>query len=378
MIPDGAEHFYDFDGVVFLDCAYQGPIPRVTAEEMQRVLPLKTHPNRITKDVYFSFPDRARAAIAPLIDARPDEITIGAGASHGMGLAAIGFPWHEGDEVVVGANEFPSNIYIWAAAARRNGGRAALVESRTKALTTDEILDAITDRTRVVVASLVDFGSGEVQDLERLGATCRERGIFLAVDATQAVGVMPVSVQVPGLSLVTVGAYKWMLAPYGSGFAWLDPAWWDRIEPSYVTWTAAEGAERFNQLPRGDWKWAAGARRYDAPETASFVNVAGMARSAEFIASVGVERMHAHVVALLDMLERGLPAGFRRRGNRPDIPGPILVIEAEDPARAHAAYERMTAENIRVSLREDGIRVSPHVYNTAEQIERVLGILGDV
>lgn len=378
MIPDGAAHFFDFDGVTFLDCAYQGPIPRVTADEIRRVLPLKTHPNRVTKDVYFSFPDRARAAVAPLIGARPEEITIGTGASHGMGLAAVGFPWRPGDEVVLGANEFPSNIYIWAGAARRHGGRAVLVESRTKALTTDEILAAITERTRVVVASLVDFGSGEVQDLERLGSACRERGIFLAVDGTQAVGIMPVDVRVPGLSLLTVGAYKWMLAPYGTGFAWLDPAWWDRIEPSYVTWTAAEGAEHFNQLPRGNWKWAAGARRYDAPETASFMNVAGMARSAEFIASIGVERMHAHVVALLDGLERGLPRGFRRRGNRPAVPGPILVVEADDPARAHAAYERMTAANVRVSLREDGIRVSPHIYNTAEQIERVVALLDAV
>ena len=73
MIPDGADYFFDFDGVVFLDCAYQGPIPRVTAEEIQRVLPLKTHPNRITKDVYFSFPDRARSAVFSSI---PDAVLV--------------------------------------------------------------------------------------------------------------------------------------------------------------------------------------------------------------------------------------------------------------------------------------------------------------
>jgi cysteine desulfurase/selenocysteine lyase len=375
MIPDGARHFLDFDGETYLNCANQGPLPRVTIAEIESALPVKAYPNRVPDDIYFRIPNRARAAIAPLIGVRPEEITIGTGASHGMNVAALGFPWREGDEVLIGSNEFPSNIYIWANAARRAGAKPVFVDSPTRTLPTDRLLEEVTARTRVIVVSLVDFGSGEVQDLDRLGAVCAERGIFLAVDATQACGVMPLDAPAQHVNLLAAAGYKWMLGPYGTGFAWLDPAWWDRIDPTYVTWTAAEGAENFNTLPRGDWRWVGTARRFDAPEAASFLNLSGLARSAEWIGEIGLGAIHEHVADLLGHLERDLPAPFHRRTTPSPLAGPILAIEADDPAPVHAAYKRLRDARIRVSLREDAIRVSPHVYNTEADIERLLKLL---
>lgn len=375
MIRDGARHFDDFDGLVYLNCAYQGPLPKVTQHAIRQALPLQSRPNRIPDDVYFRLPDRARAAVAPLIGGDPDRITLGTGASHGMAVAAIGFPWKEENEVVVAANDFPSNIYIWCQAARRNGARPVLVQGERHTVTTEDILARIGPATRVVSVSLVDFGSGEVMDLERLGEACRKRGVFLAVDATQAAGILPLDVSGLSVSLLTVGGYKWMLSPYGTGFAYLSPEWADRIEPVYVTWTAAQGAEIFNDMPRERWRWVDTARRFDAPETASFLNVTGLTRSAELLAEIGVARMHDHVTELLGYLEENLPAPFRRRASRSRVAGPILTIDSPETDRVHAAAQRLREEGIRVSLRDDGIRVSPHIYNTEEDIERMLGVL---
>jgi len=375
MIPDGARHFDDFDGLTYLNCAYQGPLPKVTQEAVRDILPLQAHPNRIPDDVYFRVPDRAREVVSPLIGADPGDITIGTGASHGVGVAALGFSWRPGDEVVVTANDFPSNIYLWSQAARRNGARAVLVEGKRHAATTDEVLAHIGSKTRVVAVSLVDFGSGEVMDLERLGETCRKQDIFLSVDATQAAGIVPLDVHQLPVSLLAVGAYKWMLSPYGTGYAYLSPEWSDRIEPSYVTWTAAQGAEIFNDLPRTDWKWVETARRFDAPETASFLNMTGLIRSAEFIREMGVERMHDHVTELLRGLEKNLPTPFRRRATPAPLDAPILSIESDDPTLAHTAARRLRDEGIRASLRDDGIRISPHIYNTERDIERLLDVL---
>ncbi len=237
------------------------------------------------------------------------------------------------------------------------------------------MLDAVTPDTRVIVASLVDYGSGQVHDVDRLAAFCAGRDILLAVDATQACGVMPVEAAGRGLPLVTVAGYKWMLGPYGCGFGRLDPAWWDRIDPVYVTWSSAAGADDYNALPRGDWKWAPSARRYDGPETANIVNVTGLARSAEFLGELGREAVHAHVTGLLDALVAGLPGGFRRRAPRAPVPGPILLVEHPDPAAVHAAYRRLREHDVHVSLRDDGIRVSPHVWNTPADVERLLELL---
>jgi selenocysteine lyase/cysteine desulfurase len=204
---------------------------------------------------------------------------------------------------------------------------------------------------------------------------CRDRGIFLAVDATQAVGVMPVDAAAPGVSLLTSASYKWLLGPYGGGFGYLAPEWAERIEPSYLTWTAAEGAENFNALPRDAFRWVNTARRFDGPEAASFLNTTGMARSAEFIAEIGRDAIHAHVTGLLAYLEETLPAPFRRRASPSPVPGPILMIEADDTDAVHGAYRRLRARKIWVSLRDDGIRVSPHIYNTREDMDRLLGLL---
>lgn len=375
MIPDGARHFDDFDGATYLNCARMGPLPKVTQAAIREWLPFQSHPNRIPDDVLFRVPNEAREAIAPLIGARPEEVFLAPGATHGAAISALGLGWREGDEVLLTANDFPSNLYIWTQAARRNGGRAIVIKPRGRAVTTDEVLERIGPATRAVSVSWVDYGTGEVMDLPRLGNACRERDIFLVVDGTQGAGVLPLAVEDLGVSVLTVAGYKWMLSPYGTGYGWVNPAWRDRIEPAYVTWTAAEGAEQFNLLPREGWKWVGTARRFDGPETASFLNVAGLTASARFLAGFGLPAVHAHVSELLDRLEEGLPAPFRRRARRADPPGPILCVEADDSAVVHAAYERVVQAGIKVSLREDGIRVSPHIYNTAADIDRFLDVL---
>ena len=375
MIQDGARHFDDFDGVTYLNCAYMGPLPRVTQEAVREVLPLQSFPNRVEDSFAFHFPNRVREAVAPFVGARPQDILVGSGASHGMAVAALGFPWKPGDEVVVSGSDFPSNVYVWNEAARRHGGVCRRVRGKKPAATTAEILEAINERTRIVSVSWVDFGSGEVIDLERLGETCARRGIFLAVDGTQAVGAVPLDVKAWRLSLVTVGAYKWMLAPYGAGFAYLDPDWAERIQPSYITWTAARGAEDYNALPRDDYRFIDTARRFDAPETASFLNRAGLIRSAEFLSEIGVRAVHEHISGLLARLEKDLPKPFRRRASPSRVSGPILSIEADEVPRVRSAYERLRTEKFRVSLRDDGIRVSPHIYNTEDDIDRFLQVL---
>lgn len=375
MIPDGARHFEDFDGLTYLNCAHSGPLPKVTIQAVQEAIALKSHPNRIADRTMFEIPDEVRRAVAPFTGARPEEILVGSGAAHGVAQAALGFPWKPGDAVVVAAGDFPSNVFNWTQAARRNGGQVILVRGTRHAATTADILDAVTPETRVVAVSAVDFGSGEVVDLERVGAVCRERGIFFAVDGTQAVGVMPVDVKALGISLLTVAAYKWMLGPYGVGFAYLDPDWWDRIPPSVISWTAALGAENFNALPREGWTWVGTARRYDGPEAASFLNMTGLRRSAEFLSGIGLMPVHEHVTGLLARLERDLPAPFRRRATPSPVAGPILSIEADDPALVHAAYARLRENGVWVSLRDDGIRVSPHIYNTEADVERLLHLL---
>jgi len=376
MIAGGAAHFEDFDGLTYLNVANQGPLPKVTAQAMIEAVALKSYPNRVPDHIYFTLTDRARELIAPLVGASPEWITLGTGESHGANVAALGFPWKPGDEVVVASSDFPANVYIWCNAARRFGGTARVVRPARRAAGTDEILAAIGPATRVVAVSLIDFGSGEVMDLERLGPVCAERGILLVVDATQAAGILPLDMKALGIGVLTVAGYKWMLAPYGTGFAAVSAEWLERLEPTYVSWMAAKGAENFNAMPRENWEWVPGGRKYDAPEAASFVNLYGMVRSAELIGEIGLERMHGHVTELLAGLEGALPAGFRKRATPSRVRGPILSIESDDVARVHSRYQALRDAGFVVSLREDAIRVSPHIHNSERDLERLAEALG--
>jgi selenocysteine lyase/cysteine desulfurase len=378
MIPDGARHFEDFDGLTYLNCANHGPLPKVTAAAMTQAIALKSYPNRIPDHIYFTLTDRARAAVAPLVGAAPEWITLGTGESHGSSLAALGYPWRAGDEVVVASSDFPSNVYIWCNAARRFGGTARVVKPRRRAAVTEEILGAISPATRIVAVSLIDFGSGEVMDLERLGPVCAEQDILLVVDATQAAGIVPLDMRAHGIGVVCVAGYKWTLAPYGTGYAAVAPEWMDRLEPAYVTWTAAKGSENFNSMPRENWEWVPGARRYDTPEAASFVNVTGLATSAELITEIGLTRMHDHVTGLLEGVEQALPHPYRKRATPSRVRGPILSIEADDVPRVHRAYQALREAGFVVSLREDAVRVSPHIHNSERDLERLVQTLGAV
>ena len=298
MISDGARHFEDFDGLSYLNCAAQGPLPRVTIKAVQDAILLKAFPNRIPDQILFELPNKVRNAVAPFIGAKPEEIFLGPGATHGVAIASLGFPWQNGDEVVVAVNDFPSNIYLWTNAAEQNGAKRILVKGKRHAATTSEILKAITPATKIVAVSMVDFGSGEIVDVQRISAVCKTQGIFLAVDATQAAGILPLDVKALEISLLTGAGYKWMLSPYGAAYAYLSPEWADRIKPTYLTWTAAEGAEVFNALPRENVTWVKTARRFDAPEAASFLNMSGFLRSLEFIQEIGREEVYNHVTGL--------------------------------------------------------------------------------
>ena len=373
MIEDGADYFGDFDGAVYLNCAAQGPLPLTSAAAMAEAVDQKTHPNRIPDTLYFDLPNRMRSTVAPILGVRPEMVFLGPGESHGANLAAWGFPFESGDRVLIASSDFPANVYVWVTMCRVRGVDLDVVKPQRRAATTEEILDAVTPQTRVVAVSWVDYGSGETMDLEWLAQMCRQKDMFLYVDATQAAGAVPLEAESMGLSMVSAAGYKWMLGPYGTGFSAIHPDWFERIQPTYVTWTAAKGAEAFNTMPREDFEFVDTARRFDAPETAAFINMTGSAASAEFIRGQGVENIQAHNQNLLAHLEGHLPDGFRRRAKRKG--GPILAVESEDAARVHQAYKRLRSAGVQVSLREDSLRVSPHIYNTLAHMDTLLEIL---
>ncbi|HTQ79768.1 MAG TPA: aminotransferase class V-fold PLP-dependent enzyme, partial [Thermoanaerobaculia bacterium] len=375
---DRRADFYTAPGITYLNCATQGPMPRVAIAAVERALDLKRTPHLLTDADYFLYPDRYRQAVGRLVGARPEEIAVTDSTTAGLMLLVNGLDWREGDEVVIPEGTFPANRFPWHSLARK-GVRVVSVPERPADGDGGEVgrfAAALSPRTRVVSVGWVSFSTGLRYDLAALSALCGERGILFAVDGTQGIGGLELSLAATPCDLLACSGYKWLLGPYGLGFAWLRPELAERLVPANTNWMAVRGAEDFNRLADRPLEWAPGARRFDRNETASFFDTAGATAAVEYLLEVTPRAVESHVRTLLDRLLAGLPAGYRPvsalgEGQRSNI----LSIAAAAPEATHQAFDRLTAAGIRASRREGAIRFSPHLYNTEDEIDRVLELL---
>jgi len=367
-------HFSDFGGKVYLDCAAQGPFPTETVSEVQRALRLKEHPEEIAGSLYESLPGHARAAVARLIGCDPDSVALATGASHGLNLAARCLPLDAGDEVLLASGEFPANVYPWLNLA--SGGVAVrLVRPASgRFVGESDLIAAIGPKTRIISISHVAFATGYRSDLRVLGEACRARGIFLVVDGAQSVGAVEFDVSDLPIDVLAASGDKWLLAPFGTGFTYVNPAILDRLRVADVNWMNVEGSSNLNDLDGYPLRFREGARRFDVPEAASFLNLAGFIASLSFLTRVGVAEVEAHVRRLHDLLVRGLGRTPLRVVSdlAPERRSGILALEASSREETRALYRRLRDRGVVVSLRANSIRVSPHIYNTPGDIDLLL------
>jgi selenocysteine lyase/cysteine desulfurase len=366
--------FSDFGGKVYLDCAAQGPFPAETVAEVQRALRLKEHPEEIAGSLYETLPERARGAVARLLGCEPESVALASGASHGLNLAARCLPLEAGDEVLLAHGEFPANVYPWLNRAADGIAVREVHPAAGRFVGERELIAAIGTRTRLITVSHVAFASGYRVDLRVLGEACRERGIFLVVDAAQSAGAVDFKVSDLAIDVLAASGDKWLLAPFGTGFTYVNPEILERLRVADVNWMNVEGSSNLNELDGYSLRFRDGARRFDIPETASFLNLSGLIASLDFLCRVGVANVEAHVRRLHDFLVRGLEKTPLRAVSdlAPERRSGILALEGPSREETRLLYRRLRERGVVVSLRDNLIRVSPHIYNTFEDIESLL------
>ncbi|MDQ4079901.1 MAG: aminotransferase class V-fold PLP-dependent enzyme, partial [Gemmatimonadota bacterium] len=291
-----------------------------------------------------------------------------------INIAARCLPLKSGDVVVSPDREFPANVYPWMALARE-GIVYQRIPCTSMGLPDEDALLATLDRPRVKVLALswVSFATGYTCDVAKLGRACREREIFFVVDAIQGVGARTLDARACHIDILACGGQKWLLSPWGTGFAYVRRELAPRLEPRQIGWLAVQGSSNFNRLVEYDLSWYDDARRFEVG-TLPYQDLAGFCASLEMLLDLGIERIERHVTALLDtMLSRVQSAGItvitpaeraRRAG--------ILTVR---PDNAAAVSERLARAGIVCSLREGAIRLSPHLYSTADDISRTIDVL---
>jgi cysteine desulfurase/selenocysteine lyase len=311
-----------------------------------------------------------RRHAARLLNADPLDIAFVKNTSEGIGIVAEGFPWQAGDKVVIAEEEYPANVYPWLNLADR-GVEVRRVPSHDGRILVDDIRAAMNGRTRILSLSFVEFASGFRNDLDVLGQLCRERGVLFFVDAIQGLGVFPIDVQRTPIDFVAADGHKWLLGPEGAGIFWARPELVNRLHAVGVGWNSVVGARDFSRI---DFTLKPHAGRYESGS----LNVAGittLGASLELLLEIGIAAAGERILELTDYLCTAVERvdlkvfSSRQPGERSGI------VSLRVPGDLRELVRRAREQGIVVNRRAGRLRVSPHCYNSHEEIDRLVELL---
>ena len=373
--------FGDFGGRAWLNTAHQGALPLVAADAAREAVEWKTRPYELTQARFDGVPARLRETLGRLAKVPAEDIILGNSASRGLHLIANALDWRAGDEVLVLDGDFPSDILPWRLPERDHGVKVVPIRPRERVVAPDELDAAITPRTRVFCTTWVHSLSGYAIDLEALGALCRAHGVLFVVNGSQGLGARPLDLGRAPVDAFTCVGFKWLCGPYGTGFAWVRPELRETLRPVQAYWLSMLTAEDLAKpsLPT-TLREGRGARAFDLFGTANFFNFWPWIAAVEHGLALGAEAIEAHDQALVSRFIDGLD-GDRFEITSPREPGPrrstLVFFSHRDPARNATLHEALKAGGVDIALRAGSLRLSPHLYNAAADIDRALQILAE-
>jgi selenocysteine lyase/cysteine desulfurase len=361
------------DEVAYLNCAYMSPLMRAVRDAGEAGVARKSQPWRLHPSDFFAETETARALFAQLIGADAEGVAIVPAASYGIGTAAANLPVHAGQRIVTLAEQFPSNVYPWRSLAERVDAQIGAIPRPPDHDWTRALLEAIDERAAIVAVPQCHWTDGGLIDLARVGERAREVGAALVVDATQSAGACPLDVAQIQPDFLVAATYKWLLGPYSLGFLYVAPQHRDG-QPLEFNWITRAASEDFTSLVDYQDNYQPGARRYDVGERSNFALMPMAIAALRQLLNWDVENVQETLRGLTSRIERearrlGLdPVPTERRA------GHLLGIRSPRPLPPDLP-SKLAAEQVYVSVRGQSIRVSPHVYNTERDIERLMSVL---
>lgn len=321
--------------------------------------------------------EQLRELFANVLGARSEEIALVPNTTAGINLVAEGFPFNEGDNVVVPANEFPSNLFPWLNLQSR-GVEVRQVAPRGVEVALDDVFAAANDRTRLIAISWVGYATGWRIDVDELVARAHERGILVLLDAIQGLGVFPIDVAKTPVDFLAADGHKWLLGPEGAGVLYLRHEHLDLLRPLNVGWHSVPKAADFSKAA---WQPKPSAQRYEGGSQ-NMVGMLGLLGSLQTLVEHGLAKDRSAIgEAVLDItdhacdaLERAGATVVSDRRARQYKSG---IVAFEMPGRdALEVRQQLLANQVIVSVRHGWLRIAPHAWNNEEDVARLTTALG--
>ncbi len=361
------------EDIVYLNCAYMSPQLRPAREAGERAISRKSRPWEITPDDFFEDAEEVRALFTRLVGGDAEGVAIVPSVSYGISVAAANVPVRESQKIIILEDQFPSNVYAWRELAERSGARLVTLPRPEDLDWTRALLGEIDAETAVVAVPNCHWTDGSLVDLARVGESAREAGAALVVDAIQSLGAYPFDVSDVRPDFLVASSYKWLLGPYGVGFMYVGEEYREG-KPIEHNWINRRGSQDFSGLVSYQDAFQPGARRYDVGERSNFALLPMASEALRQLLDWGVENVSETIGTLTDLIEEkagelGIVTIPKERRARHMI-GLMLGPDAPDDLAT-----RLTAHNVFVSVRGESVRVSPHLYNTQEDVDRLFEIL---
>jgi len=356
---------------IFLNHAATSPITKPAREVMTAFLNDLCANGMANRAEWHAEVRKARRLAADMLHCSPKEIAFIKNTSEGVSMIANGLNLSPGDNVVTTDIEYPANIYPWMRLST-NGVALKLVPNKNGRVSFEDMAEATDDHTRVIALSSVEFSTGFRHDLGRIGEFCRERGIFFFVDGIQSVGALELDVKECCISALSADSHKWLLGPEGAGILFVDESVLDKVEPTEVGWFTVEDPEEYldyRYAPKKDaGKFECGAL--------NMVGICGMGASVELLLKIGIPDIESQIVRLTDQLCEGIEKkGYEVYSSRKEGEKSGIVLFSSPDCPAEDLWRRLLQRNIITSVRYGRVRVSPHFYNTPEEIDKLIETL---
>ena len=355
----------------YCDHAAVGPLPRPTRDALVEIFDAQMRLGKNGMAPIEARRDAVRAQVAAAINAQPGEIAFMRSSSDGALLVANGIEWQPDDEIILADDEFGANAYPWLNL-RRRGVRIILAKSPAERVTTAFLDRVATDRTRLVAVSYVGFNDGYRNDIAGVGRWCEEHDVFFAVDAMQGFGHLPLDVRQCAADFAYCGAAKWLLSPHGVSFVFVRRELIEELAPSMASWRSVVDPMNFldyEQALHPD------AQRFEGGSL-NYPGVAALGVSLDILMRAGLENIEGHVLELRGRLVDGARrAGIGVKSDFPAHACSAIVLLDRGAADVEELRTSADAAKVGITVRDVGVRVSPHGYNDEEDIDRVLAVL---
>jgi len=362
--------------VSYLNCAYMSPLSRKTIEAGHQAIELKAHPYKIKPEDFFETVELIRTEFGKLIHGSPEDIAVIPSVSYGISMLAKNISLSPGDEIIVIEEQFPSNMYSWNRLTNDRKAELTVIKSpdvmeERGAAWNKKILSAISPKTKVVAMGIVHWSDGTLFDLKAIRKKTAEYGSLLVLDGTQAIGALPFDVGEIKPDALIVAAYKWLMCPYSTGFAWLGPCFRDGV-PLEESWINRKGSSNFAGLVKYQNEFAPGARRYDMGEKSNFILNPMVLSALRQVNEWGPENIQEYVHSISEqpvqeLISRGFWVEDKRfRGSH------LFGIRVPAGTDLELIRQKCESKNVFVSIRGSAIRVAPHIYNDANDFDKLI------